>query len=81
MKQYDRMIDNLKGPIIIFGAGGFIGFNLLQTILRYRSDVFGVFSEPNKNWRLKKLPTPLQNVVKCDLTIGGGKKHHISEVF
>ena len=80
MEHYDRMIDNLKGPIIIFGAGGFIGFNLLQTILRYRSDVFGVFSEPNKNWRLKKLPTPLHNVVKCDLTAGGEIKTIISRI-
>ncbi len=64
----------------ILGAGGFVGFNLLQKILSYRKDVFGVFSDPKKNWRLQKKPTPLQNVVKCDILNGGEVKAIISRI-
>ena len=67
MQQHNKFITKLKGPIIIFGAGGFVGFNLLQKILRYRKDVFGVFSNPKRNWRLRELHTSLLNVVKCDI--------------
>lgn len=67
MGQPNRLIKKLKGPIIIFGAGGFVGFNLLWKLLGERKDVFGIFSDPKKNWRIaKKTPPPL-NVVKCDI--------------
>ena len=42
----------LEGPVAIFGAGGFIGTNLLRKILKYRADVFAVTSKPYINWRL-----------------------------
>jgi nucleoside-diphosphate-sugar epimerase len=42
----------LEGPIVIFGAGGFIGANLLRCILQYRQDVFAVTSKPFIPWRL-----------------------------
>lgn len=73
-------IKNLQGPIAIFGAGGFVGFNLLQTILKYRSDVFGVFSDPKRNWRLNKMSTSPTNVVKCDLSDRGEIKSAISRM-
>ena len=80
MKNIQDKINQLSEPIAIFGAGGFVGFNLLQKILSYRKDVFGVFSDPKKNWRLQKKPTPPQNVVKCDLLDGGEIKAVISRM-
>lgn len=73
-------IHKIPGPCVIFGAGGFVGFNLLQKLLQSRTDVFGVFSNPKKNWRLKNLPTPPRYVVKCDLLSGGEVKSIISRI-
>ncbi|MBI4009291.1 NAD-dependent epimerase/dehydratase family protein [Candidatus Roizmanbacteria bacterium] len=67
----DEQIKNLPGPCVIFGAGGFIGFNLLEKLLKHRNDIFGVFSEPKKNWRFNKFPPPPLNVVKCNITDRG----------
>ena len=36
----------LEGPIVIFGAGGFIGANLYRTIIKQRKDVYAVTSKP-----------------------------------
>src|SRR3989344_228021 len=80
MQQHNKLINKLKEPIIIFGAGGFVGFNLLQKLLAYRKDIFGVFSDPKKNWRLKKLPTPPLYVVKCDIREGSALKSLISRI-
>src|SRR5579871_4862265 len=33
---------NLKGPILVLGAGGFIGSNLYQKLSAERKDVWGV---------------------------------------
>ena len=43
---------NLAGPILVLGASGFIGANLLRRLLDVRSDVVGtVFS--GDTWRLE----------------------------
>ena len=50
----DNKIKNLPGPILIIGASGFIGANLLHRVLRSRVDVVGtVFS--GDSWRLTKV--------------------------
>ncbi|ROL80508.1 epimerase [Pseudomonas protegens] len=47
----DDKIRNLAGPILVLGASGFIGANLLRRILAVRSDVTGtIFS--GDTWRL-----------------------------
>ncbi len=49
-------IKKLKGPIVIFGAGGFIGANLFRQILQYRDDVYAVtLKEPLTSWRIDDL--------------------------
>ena len=75
-----KEIKKIPGPCVIFGAGGFVGFNLLQKLLTYRKDVFGVFSDPKKNWRLKQLSTSPLNVVKCDIRDRGALKSLISRI-
>jgi len=56
------------GPILILGAGGFIGFNLLLELLKKRSDVFGVSHDPEKNWRFNTGRVSKKNIVKCDIS-------------
>jgi dolichol-phosphate mannosyltransferase len=57
---------HLQGPILILGASGFIGANLLRLILRHRTDVFGTSSTASA-WRLEGLPT--ENIIPGDLLI------------
>lgn len=46
----------LKGPILVLGASGFIGANLLRRCLSNRSDVIGTtFS--GDSWRIKEIPS------------------------
>jgi hypothetical protein len=35
--QIKAEIQKLEGPIVVFGAGGFIGSNLFRHILQYRT--------------------------------------------
>ena len=57
----------LHGPIFIFGAGGFIGVNLLNSILKYRKDVYGISQDPVNNWRFIATHVPKANLVPCDI--------------
>ncbi|MBU0744557.1 MAG: NAD-dependent epimerase/dehydratase family protein, partial [Gammaproteobacteria bacterium] len=51
----DNKITGLRGPILVIGASGFIGANLLRRCLESRDDVIGtVFS--GDSWRLDGLP-------------------------
>ena len=51
MKKFDSLAAGLPGPILVIGASGFIGANLLRALLRHREDVVGtVFS--GDPWRL-----------------------------
>lgn len=67
-KKFKNNLKKLKGPIIIFGAGGFIGINLLNRILLYRKDVFGISHDRKKNWRFLKSSVPAKNLIDCDIT-------------
>jgi nucleoside-diphosphate-sugar epimerase/glycosyltransferase involved in cell wall biosynthesis len=54
--QIRSEILKLEGPIVIFGAGGFIGSNLFRQILQYRDDVYAITSkEPFIPWRIDDL--------------------------
>ena len=48
-------IRRLQGPILVLGASGFVGANLLRTLLSVRSDVFGTTTR-KPAWRLEDLP-------------------------
>lgn len=51
----DNKIRALQGPILIIGASGFIGANLLHRCIQSREDVIGtVFS--GDSWRLNNIP-------------------------
>jgi dolichol-phosphate mannosyltransferase len=57
---------DLQGPILVLGASGFIGANLLRMLLRHRQDAFGTSSKA-ASWRLDGLPSA--HVVAGDLLI------------
>jgi len=61
-----KKVDALQGPILVLGASGFIGANLLRLLLRHRADVFGTSSQPSA-WRLEGLPA--SQIVSGDLLI------------
>lgn len=58
----------LKGPIVIFGAGGFIGVNLLNSLLMIRDDVYGISQDAHNNWRFLASEVSKKNVLSCDIT-------------
>lgn len=78
-------IQKLEGPIVVFGAGGFIGSNLFRTILQYREDVYAVTSkEPFIPWRIDDLSE--DRIIHADITDQGGLKrlferHRFKTVF
>ncbi len=65
----------LEGPIVIFGAGGFIGANLVRQLLCYRQDVFAVTSKPFVPWRLDDIPSA--NILHCNII----KKDQVETIF
>ncbi len=57
----------MNGPIAIFGAGGFVGINLLHTILKTRDDVIGFSQDPKYSLRIQKSNIPQKHIAKCNL--------------
>jgi nucleoside-diphosphate-sugar epimerase len=67
IKQIESKAVGLDGPILIFGAGGFIGVNLLTALLKERRDVYGVSQDPKRNWRFRAAQIPEENLLSCDI--------------
>lgn len=65
--SYGNKVEKLHGPIIVFGAGGFIGLNLLKSLLLYRDDVYGISQDPVNNWRFMAAQVPRENLKACDI--------------
>jgi nucleoside-diphosphate-sugar epimerase/glycosyltransferase involved in cell wall biosynthesis len=51
----DNKINGLQGPILVLGASGFIGANLLRRCLENRDDVVGTIFAGD-SWRLNEIP-------------------------
>lgn len=74
--QIKTEILKLEGPIVIFGAGGFIGSNLFRQILQYRQDVYAITSkEPFIPWRIDDLQE--NRIIHADIT----EKTHLKRLF
>ena len=54
MLDIKNTIKSIKGPILVTGASGFLGANLLKLILIYRNDVIGISRYP-RNWRISEI--------------------------
>jgi len=54
--RQESLIGTLPGPILVLGAGGFIGSAAFSTLCEFRSDVVGV-GRDNQTWRTEALGT------------------------
>ena len=66
MASIEEKVKKIQGPILVLGASGFIGANLLRTLLKYRSDCYGTYFH-SPAWRLESLPS--QNLIQTDLLV------------
>lgn len=57
----------LEGPIFVFGASGFIGANVVETLLSYRNDVYAISHNPKSAWRLKLMQVDEAHLLYCDI--------------
>lgn len=72
-----QKIKNLQGPILVLGGSGFIGANLMRTLLSYRDDVFGTATSFDA-WRLDGLPE--RNKAVVDLLVDTDLESLFTEV-
>lgn len=64
--EWEQKVKRLQGPILVLGGSGFIGANLVRTLLRYRKDVYGTATRLPA-WRLEGLPS--DNIRVVDLLV------------
>lgn len=70
-------IRKLQGPILVLGASGFVGANLLRALLRERRDVFGSTTR-RPAWRLADLDD--RHVKQVDLLVDSNLDSLLDEV-
>lgn len=68
-------VQQLEGPILVIGAGGFIGANLFKKILEFRNDAYATTSKPFIPWRLDDVPA--KHILHCNII----KKIEVEKVF
>ncbi|MFT3910216.1 MAG: NAD-dependent epimerase/dehydratase family protein [Ferruginibacter sp.] len=73
--QIKTEVQKLAGPIVVFGAGGFIGSNLFRYILKYRDDVYAITSTSYVPWRIDDLQE--DRIIRADIT----NKHELDNLF
>lgn len=63
-------IQNLPGPIVVLGAGGFIGSNMFFQLLKAREDVYACGINLQEHWRMAYLPDEIRShqIVHFDIT-------------
>jgi dolichol-phosphate mannosyltransferase len=77
MQNTEIYIRQLRGPILVLGASGFVGANLYQTLAAIRPDVFAVV-QSEKSWRLEDVPD--DRVIAVDLTDNSSTKNLIDTI-
>ncbi len=64
--EFESKVRKLHGPILVLGASGFVGANLLRMLIQHRSDVFGTYFH-SPAWRLAGIPE--ENLLQADLLV------------
>jgi len=77
MIKLELHIKSLKGPILVTGASGFVGANLLIELLKVRKDVFAAIHQV-PNWRLKDVNE--DHLFKVDFNDFSAVKNMIAEL-
>ena len=77
MQPTEQYIRDLRGPILVLGASGFIGANLFRKILAVRSDVYAVVRR-QKSWRLVDVLD--DKIIECDLTDSLAAKNLVEKI-
>lgn len=72
-----QKIKRLQGPILVLGGSGFIGANLLRTLLAHRDDAFGTTSQ-FEAWRLEEVPE--RNKLVVDLLVDADMEAMLREI-
>jgi dolichol-phosphate mannosyltransferase len=72
MQKISDYIEVLEGPILVTGAAGFVGANLLKKLAAQRRDVYGVVRD-DKGWRLNEVHD--EHIATADLTDRNAVKH------
>jgi dolichol-phosphate mannosyltransferase len=68
MRSTESLVRELHGPILVLGASGFVGANLMRSLLSVRPDVYGTASR-DPAWRLAQLGE--DHVITVDLLARG----------
>ncbi len=77
MLKIEDWVKALRGPIVVLGAGGFIGANLLRMLLKHRDDVYGVV-RLLPAWRLDGVDS--RHIFEIDLTDLSATRNMIGKV-
>jgi polyisoprenyl-phosphate glycosyltransferase len=70
-------IRHIQGPILIIGASGFVGANLMRSMMAVRADVYGTTTR-KPAWRLEDLPD--DHVQMVDLLIDSNLDNLLDEI-
>src|SRR5215813_6679482 len=73
----DEKVRRLQGPILVLGASGFVGANLMRSLFAVRRDVFGTTTR-KPAWRLEGLPD--EQVRLVDLLIDSNLDALLDEI-
>src|ERR1700684_1987933 len=77
MLKISDWVRALRGPIVVLGAGGFVGANLIRMLLRHREDVYGVV-RALPAWRLEDIES--RHLFEIDLADLAATRNMVSNV-
>ncbi len=77
MLKIGDWVHALRGPILVLGAGGFVGANLLRILLKHRGDVYGVVRNLPE-WRLDGIESG--HILELDLTDPNATRRMVGEI-